>query len=89
MPPPIRSPSLRDFQKVLDCGVNAAETNGGTLIGDGAAAWERNLLRMARVPGPLVRLRYTARLDGSYPRRTPHLTLSKRGYRRHLAEINY
>jgi hypothetical protein len=54
-PLPIRSPSLRDFQKVLDCGANAAETNGGTLIGDGAAAqlldaWKRNLLRMARHP---------------------------------------
>jgi hypothetical protein len=54
-PPPIPSPSLRDFKRVLDCGANAAETNAGTLIGDGAAAqlldtWERNLLRIARHP---------------------------------------
>ena len=48
-------PRSSGLPKVLDCGANRAESNGGTLIGDGAAAqlldtWERNLLRIARHP---------------------------------------
>src|SRR5215469_7420635 len=49
------APVFGTFRKYLTLEPNAAETNGGTLIGDGAPAqlldaWERNLLRMARHP---------------------------------------